>query len=81
MLHMTPDEAKRHLDELIEAAMRGEQVVITHDDQRAVQLVPVSALVATAPSKRNRRSGTARGQVVISNDFDAPLPDFADYTP
>jgi len=75
MYQVTPDEAKSHLEELIEAAMRGEQVVIAHDDQHAVQLVPVAA-----PAHRKRTAGTAaRGKITLSDDFDEPLPDFADY--
>ncbi len=74
MYQVTPDEAKRHLEELIEAAIRGEQVVIAHDDQHAVQLVPL-----VAPTHRNRTAGTARGKIALADDFDEPLPDFADY--
>lgn len=76
MYQMTPDEAKRHLEELIEAAMRGEQVVIAHDDQHAVQLVPVPRASA---AHHERHAGTAKGMIIMADDFDAPLPDFADY--
>jgi prevent-host-death family protein len=76
MLHMTPDEAKRHLEELIEAAMRGEQVVIANDDQHAVRLIPVTP----SPSTHTRQAGTARGMMVIAADFDSPLADLDDYT-
>jgi antitoxin (DNA-binding transcriptional repressor) of toxin-antitoxin stability system len=74
MFRMTADEAKAHLDELIDAAIQGEQVVIADGERRAVQLVPVRQ----AP--RTRRAGTAKGQIVMSADFDAPLADFDEYT-
>ena len=36
------DQAKIQLPELIEVAVRGEEVVIAKDDQHIVKLVPVS---------------------------------------
>jgi antitoxin (DNA-binding transcriptional repressor) of toxin-antitoxin stability system len=74
MQELTPDEAKQHLAELIEAALRGEHVLIARDQQHAVRLVPV------ARDARNRRAGKARGLIAMREDFDAPLPDFAEYT-
>lgn len=34
-------EAKDHLPELIDAAVKGEQIVITKDEQNRVKLVPI----------------------------------------
>lgn len=78
MFHMTPDEAKSHLEELIEAAMRGEQVLIGADKQHAVRLVPVTPAIASTP-KRQRHAGTAKGSIVMADDFDSPLADFDAY--
>ncbi|WP_348231416.1 type II toxin-antitoxin system Phd/YefM family antitoxin [Funiculus sociatus] len=58
---------------LIEAALRGEEIVIAKDDQPVVKLTPVS------PVKRRRQPGSAKGLVTISDDFDEPLEDFKDY--
>jgi antitoxin (DNA-binding transcriptional repressor) of toxin-antitoxin stability system len=74
MFRMTADEAKAHLDELIDAAIQGEQVVIADGERRAVQLVPVRQ------TPRTRQAGTAKGQIIMSADFDAPLADFDEYT-
>jgi antitoxin (DNA-binding transcriptional repressor) of toxin-antitoxin stability system len=74
MQQVTPDEARARLTELIAAALRGERVVIAEDDQHAVQLVPATT------GSRARRAGTARGMIVMSNDFDAPLTDFSEYS-
>ena len=74
MQQVTPDEAKTRLTELIAAALRGERVVIGEDDQHAVQLVPTSG--ASHP----RCAGTARGMIVMSDDFDVPLTDFSSYS-
>jgi antitoxin (DNA-binding transcriptional repressor) of toxin-antitoxin stability system len=53
--------------------MRGERVVIARDDRHAVQLIPVS------PANRSRQAGSARGLIVMREDFDAPLDDFTEY--
>ena len=69
------DEAKLRLRDLIEAAIRGETVLILKDDQPAVQLVPVER------PKRHAQFGSARGLVTLAADFDAPLEDLAEYMP
>jgi prevent-host-death family protein len=73
MQQVTPEEAKAHLAELIDAAMRGERVIIARDDRHAVQLIPVS------PANQSRQVGSARGLIVMWEDFDAPLDDFSEY--
>ncbi|HLZ23145.1 MAG TPA: DUF2281 domain-containing protein [Ktedonobacterales bacterium] len=75
MAQVTPDEAKAHLPDLIAAALRGETVVIRQDDEHAVRLVPVTQ----APARPHRKAGSAKGTVVMSDDFDAPLADFEEY--
>ncbi len=67
-------EASKHLPDLIEAAINGEEIVITKDNQPVVKLVPVPP-----PKKGGRRAGSAKGLVTISDDFDEPLEDFKDY--
>lgn len=69
---VTLDEAKTHLMDLVEAAISGETVIITKDGQQ-VQLVPV-----LQPTQRPQ-FGSARGQIWMANDFDAPLADFDEY--
>ena len=61
------DEAKVRLLDLIEAAVRGEGVFILKDDHLVVQLVPVE------PLNRHPQFGSAKGLVVMADDFDAPL--------
>ena len=53
--------------------IKGEKVLIFTDDQRAVQLVPV------APPERHPQFGSAKGLIVMTEDFDAPLEDFEEY--
>lgn len=67
-------EASKHLPDLIEAAINGEEIVITKDNQPVVKLVAVPQ-----PKKGGRCAGSAKGLVTISDDFDDPLEDFKDY--
>ena len=67
------DEAKSHLPDLVEAAIKGEEVVITKDDQPVVKLVPI---VLTKPRPQ---FGSAKGLITMSEDFDEPLEDFDEY--
>lgn len=67
------EEAKSHLPDLIEAAVNGEEVVIAKDDQHLVKLVPVTR------AKPRPRFGSAAGLIKMSDDFDKPLEDFAEY--
>ena len=66
---VTVQEAEGHLLELIALVEQGEEVVITHDDQPKVKLVPL------VRSPQKRVFGQHRGQVWTSPDFDDPLPD------
>lgn len=76
MYQVTPDEAKAQLNDLIQAALAGEAVFITQDAEHKVQLVPVTPITQT---KRDRVAGTGKGTFTMSEDFDAPLPDFEEY--
>jgi len=73
MQQVTLDEAKTRLADLIDAALEGETVSIAKDEQHAVQLVPLSG----RPFRR--QPGRFKGQIHMSEDFDAPLEDFKEY--
>ena len=63
-------EAKTHLSRLLERVERGERIVIARAGR------PVAVLQAIE-APRQRLPGHDR--VVIHDDFDDPLPEFADY--
>jgi prevent-host-death family protein len=63
-------EAKTHLSRLLERVERGERIVITRAGRPIAVLQPLDA-------PRRRQPG--RDRVVIHDDFDDPLPEFADY--
>ena len=63
-------EAKTHLSRLLERVERGERIVIARAGR------PVAILQAIeAPPQRM----PGHDRVVIHDDFDDPLPEFADY--
>jgi prevent-host-death family protein len=65
-------EAKARLSSVVREVLSGTDVVIAKDNKPLVRLVPVSG-------GRRRVPGSAKGQITIAPDFDAPLDDFADY--
>lgn len=62
-------QAKTNFSKLIEAAMRGEEIIIAKAGKPAAKLVPI------AISKPKRKPGALKGKIKISEDFDAPLPE------
>ncbi len=61
-------EAKTHLSRLLEQVWLGEEVIIAKAGK------PVARLVAFSEKPKRRVPGSARGQIWIAEDFDAPLP-------
>ncbi len=61
-------EAKTHFSRLVARAAQGEEIVIAKAGR------PLAKLVGIAPRVQQRPLGSARGKVIISDDFDAPLP-------
>lgn len=68
------EEASVHLKDLINAALRGEDVVIVKDERTMVKLVPMTP-------KPRRQAGSAKGMIHMTDDFDMPLEDFVEYMP
>ncbi|MHB8766938.1 MAG: type II toxin-antitoxin system Phd/YefM family antitoxin [Deferrisomatales bacterium] len=62
-------EAKTHFSKLLARVEGGEEIVIGRAG------TPVAKLVPVARERTARVPGSARGQVVMAPDFDAPLPD------
>jgi antitoxin (DNA-binding transcriptional repressor) of toxin-antitoxin stability system len=68
-------EAQVRLLDLVDAAIKGQAVFITRDNQKIVQLVPIEL------PRQRPRFGSAKGLITMADDFDAPLADFDEYTP
>lgn len=60
--------AKTHLSRLLEKVAVGEEVIIAKAGKPVAKLVPVE----NAP--RKRALGTAKGEFVVPDDFNDPLP-------
>ncbi len=70
-------DAKSNPSELLDTALKGEEVVITEDDQPVLRLAPVVG----RNGKSRRKAGSAKGQIWFAPDFDNPLDDFSEYMP
>ncbi len=62
-------QAKTELSQLIADALSGDKVIIARAG------VPVVKLVPTRKRGKSRRPGSAKGEVWIAQDFNAPLPE------
>jgi antitoxin (DNA-binding transcriptional repressor) of toxin-antitoxin stability system len=76
---MTLPEALTQWQSVLALALKGTEIIITQDEKPVAKLVPmeteaaVSADVSAALPPRI--FGLQRGQIWMSDDFDAPLPD------
>jgi antitoxin (DNA-binding transcriptional repressor) of toxin-antitoxin stability system len=66
-------EAAASLNELMEAAINGEEVILLNGDRPAIRFMPIESI------KPDRKPGSAKGLIWISDDFDEPLEDFKEY--
>lgn len=74
MLNIDIAKAKDCFSDLINLAIRGDEVVITKKGQ------PVAKLTALAEKhKKKRQFGSARGLIKMADDFDETPEDFRDY--
>jgi len=64
-------QAKTHLSALLERVDRGQTFVITKRGRPIAELRPVS-------TGSSVRYGVDAGKIWMSDDFDAPLPEFED---
>jgi antitoxin (DNA-binding transcriptional repressor) of toxin-antitoxin stability system len=74
MQQVTVAEAKKHLIDLIDAAVAGEEILIINQGGLSVQLVP------RVTKTRKRQFGSAKGLISMASDFDEPLDEFNEYT-
>ena len=75
MQQISVTEASKQLAQLVDAALNGEEIVIIKDDQLAVRLNSFERM----PVKQRPNFGSAKGLLIMSDDFDDPLEDFKEY--
>jgi len=73
MYQIDLEKAKAQISSLLQTALEGEEIIITQNEQPVLKLVPISAV------KPRRQSGSAKGLITMSDNFDEPLEDFAEY--
>jgi antitoxin (DNA-binding transcriptional repressor) of toxin-antitoxin stability system len=82
------NKAKTQWARLIQSALSGEEVIITENDKPILRLVRVAKEKGELSTPRgrdeptvepHRQSGSARGLISMSDDFDEPLEDFTEY--
>jgi len=70
-------EAENTLSALIQKVIKGEEVLITQNQEPIAKLI--SVYVEKSTSKKRIKAGSAKGLIKIADDFDEPLEDFKDY--
>jgi len=69
-------EAKTQLSKLIQAAINGQEVIISKRNK------PLIRLEVLPEARRKRKIGNAKGLLIsMSEDFNEPLDDFKNYMP
>jgi antitoxin (DNA-binding transcriptional repressor) of toxin-antitoxin stability system len=71
-------EAKVQIENLLQSAISGEEIIITQNQQPILKLTTFLQPANLQPAKRRQR-GSAKGQIWISSDFNEPLEDFREY--
>ena len=72
-MQVSVTEAAANLNELIQAAIDGEEVILLNGDRSAIRLMPIGMI------KPDRKPGSAKGLIWMSDDFDDPLEEFKEY--
>jgi antitoxin (DNA-binding transcriptional repressor) of toxin-antitoxin stability system len=66
-------QAKISPESLFQTALNGDEVVITQNNE------PILKIVRVNQPKKRRQSGSAKGLIWMSDDFDAPLEELREY--
>jgi len=69
LLKVNVHEAKTNLSKLLAQVEEGKEVIIARAGKPVARLVPIERQTA------QRIPGSAKGKLVVANDFDAPLPE------
>lgn len=70
---VTIEEAQTQLSDLLTLLAQGKEVIIAKGKKPVAKLIPLSQ--SSAQKAQARTFGEYKGQIWVSDDFDAPLPD------
>ena len=73
MLNIDINQVKQNFPELIQKTIKNGEVIITKNGQ------PIAKLIPFTKTKKERKFGTAKGLIKMSDDFDQPIDDFKEY--
>ncbi len=73
MIQVDLQNAEKRFRELIELAARGGEVIMSEDSE------PLVRLASAVKPKFQRQFGSAKGLIVMAEDFDEPLEDMSEY--
>jgi antitoxin (DNA-binding transcriptional repressor) of toxin-antitoxin stability system len=62
-------QARTQFSKLLKRVLAGEEIIIAHRDKAVAKLVTVQ------PAPEARKPGSAKNSFIMSDNFDAPLPD------
>ena len=62
-------EAKTQFSKLLKRVGNGEEIIISKAGKPIARLVPINEIT------EKRLPGSAKGEVLVAEDFDAPLPE------
>jgi antitoxin (DNA-binding transcriptional repressor) of toxin-antitoxin stability system len=72
-MQVSVTEAAAKLNDLMEAAINGEEVILLKGDCPAIKFTPIES------AKPRPKFGSAKGLVWMSDDFDEPLAEMKEY--
>ena len=67
------ERAKEDFYLVMDKVFKGENFIITKDGS------PIAELKYISKEKKNRVPGSAKGEIIMGDDFDEPLEEFKDY--
>ena len=73
MLNIDINQTKQSFPELVEKTISNGEIIITRGGR------PIAKLVPLKKTGTERKFGTAKGLIKISDDFDQPIDDFKEY--
>ena len=68
-MNVTFEEVEKHPHEYLHRVLEGETLVLFHEQQAVAEIRPFSGDTGLRPF------GLAKGEFVVPDDFDGPLPD------
>jgi len=74
MRQINLEEAQTQFLSLIEAALNGEEIIITQENRPIIKFVTIDS-----PKPRRKPGSGKHLMITMSDDFDEPLEDFAEY--